>query len=446
MLGRFFRTRSSAPDPRLMDTDALIRFRQAYTMRRLQLSAGLALSVGSITAVAGILSVLMFLSQMQVDHVLRIEGVLQAVSQAQPVSHPTGGVVRQVLVTEGEVVREGQLLMSLDASDLKERHEGTQKRVAGLMLQSLCLRAERDFQDSLSVPPPLRVAIGRLGQTVEMERGVRSCNAVLKRKALQRHGTENHLRSLQDQITLHEQLSRSQTSLRGMMRQFSNDVVAKNIEKMARAQLLLKSVENRISLRGLENQLAQARNDEEQSLIARQQDIQRELDQITDDLAHAEKELADMDARADARFLYASATGRIQRLRVSKSGLRIAGGAHVLEIAPLDTDFEVRAAVPVSNLRFLDQGQLVSIQLSAGLPRPVQVPARIDQIRPATENTRTVTFALEREELNRRDLLIGERSLNGLGEQSEALISVEAKSAIRSLAEILASGLRHQEI
>ncbi|MCP5085200.1 MAG: HlyD family efflux transporter periplasmic adaptor subunit [Rhodobacteraceae bacterium] len=433
-----WRKRPRNPDkPPRTDTDVLVAMRAARTLTRMHISATFALALASLVCVLGLFGAIFTLQNQTVDHVLRVNGVLQAIEQSTPVTHNTGGVVSNVFVTNGEIVTEGQILMSLDASDIEEELQTAQRAVVGLMLQSLCLQAELNARTEFQVAPELRVALGRLNQIEKLQRSVRDCKLHLRQVALQKLKQHSGLVSLQDQVNIHTRLSGADRSLRGRLRQVAQEPGGEELQEILSLQSLTKTLRNSLKHAELRKQLIDYQVKTETAKLEAETKLRRRLDQITDGLAAAEARLAELDQLKQNRFVYASDSGRVQRLRVKEGGKRIARGAYILEIAPLTTDFEVLATVSVADLSYVRVGQPVTVGLSSGLPRPVFVPAVIARITKATENTRALSIAIARESLNKRDLLIGDRSLNGLGERSEALIEVQAENAFRSLRRIL---------
>ncbi|MCP5074753.1 MAG: HlyD family efflux transporter periplasmic adaptor subunit [Rhodobacteraceae bacterium] len=443
----WFKKRVKKPDKLpVTDTDVLVAMRATRTLMRMHFSATLALVLASAACVAGLFGAFFILQNHTVDHVLRVNGVLQAVEQSTPVTHNTGGVVSNVFVTDGEIVTEGQILMSLDASDIESELQTAQRAVVGLMLESQCVKAELESRTDLTVAAELRVALGRLNQHEKLTRSVRDCKSHLHQVALQRLKQRSALVSLRDQINIYTRLSKADVSLRGRLRQIGQEPGGEDLQDILNLQSLTKSLRNSLKRSELLKQLTDFRVKTETANLKTNTRLRRLLDQITDGLAAAEARLAELDQIKRNRFVYASDSGRVQRLRVKEGGKRIARGAYILEIAPLTTNFEVLATVTVANLPYVRVGQSVTVGLSSGLPRPVFVPAVIARISKATENTRTLSIAIAREDLNKRDLLIGDRSLNGLGERSEALITVQAENALKSLRNIMSANFAEDPI
>jgi multidrug efflux pump subunit AcrA (membrane-fusion protein) len=429
-----FKKPHKKPDkPVPVKTEELIKKLSARRILRLNLTASFFFSLAAVAGAIGLASLFFVLDRQSIDHILKIQGVLQAIEQSSPVTHSTGGIVSNIFVTEGEIVSEGQILMSLDASDIESEFIAAQRRVATLMLRSLCVQAKLKKVTTITIPSELKIALGRLNQLVEMRRSLRDCKGQLRKIALDALQEREKKNALQNQIQTYYRLSQTDQKMRVHLRQLGKNGEDKDLQDMLNFQVLVAALKNQILLAELEEELIYLEAEQEKSHIRKSQALNRALDQIVDLLAEAENRLAKLESIKSNRFIYASNSGRVQRLRVKESGKRIARGAYILEIAPLTTNFEVVATINVSDMSYIELGQEVSIYLSSGLPSAVSVPARIAKIAKATENTRTVTIEIAREELNRRDLLVGDRSLNGLGERAEALVEVKSDSALKAL-------------
>lgn len=412
---------------------------RARRLLRMHLGASVLLGLAALVAVFGIAGTIWYLNTIVVDHVLKIQGVLQAIEQSTPVTHDTGGIVRNVYVTEGEVVSEGQLLMSLDASDIESEFIEAQRQVATLMLRSQCLKSLLAKTNSIQIPPELRVALGRLNQLEEMHRSVRDCKGELLQQELLRLQQKENLANLQSQIANYTRLAHVGQQMRGRFRELAAEGLSEGLQEIANLKTMSDSLKNLITLTDLRKKFFSTRVEIQGAEIRKRKALNQQLDSIIDALATAENRLARLERIQQNRFIYANASGRVQRLRITKNGKRVARGAYLLEIAPLTTDFEVLATIRVAELSYIRIGQTVEVTLSSGLPGAAAVPATVTDIVKASANTRTVKIAIERSELNRRDLLVGERSLNGLGERSEALVEVKTSTGFQALRSILLS-------
>ena len=436
---RFWRKKKKSPPAELSPvmTLELIKSRQFRSQVKKHFNAILVLSVGAFITVGAVASIYMASHVMNVSHAIRLRGVVQAIEVSTPISHSIGGVVKNIMITEGEVVQEGQILMSLDADDLKLEQIEARQELTQLMLRNLCLRAITNDNQEVTVPQLLKNTVGQLGQIEEMQRGLRDCKTRMEQRALHNSKAENSLASLRDQVSLFTRLVSTDRDLRLSRNSDSGDATLTKLAREAHLNSLVTALDYSIKLSQAEQQLFLEQKDMDEVALLEAQEIRQELERNSDALMFAEAELSRLDNLVENRFLYASTSGRVQRLRISEAGKRLSAGAYVMEIAPLTSDFEVISNVPLKEISHLSLNQVVSVQFSGSSPIPVTVPGRIAKISKVTANSRSVTILIDRADINRRDLLLGDRLLSGQSEQAEAVISVKAETAGNALLGIL---------
>lgn len=93
-------------------------------------------------------------------------------SHIKKVQHPTGGVVGEILVREGEKVEAGQVLMRLDPTQTKANLAIVIKRLDELMARLARLEAERDGRDDIEFSEVLtaRLADEDVASAIDSER------------------------------------------------------------------------------------------------------------------------------------------------------------------------------------------------------------------------------------------------------------------------------------
>ncbi len=86
------------------------------------------------------------------DEGVPTQGMVAIDTKRKAIQHLTGGIVKEVLVREGDVVKEGQVLMRLDEALSKANYESVRQRYLGLSAMESRLKAEQtgagrvDFQ------------------------------------------------------------------------------------------------------------------------------------------------------------------------------------------------------------------------------------------------------------------------------------------------------------
>jgi HlyD family secretion protein len=415
------------------ETKLVASKRSFRTIFRRHFFASILLGACLVFSVVSVVATYWSLQVIAVTHTLKVAGILQAIEQSSPVKHDRGGVISNVFVTEGEVVREGQILASLNTDDLRDDLNSARQGVARLLLRSRCIRALKENSGLLEVPDKLKQVLGQLQQSKVLYREIKSCRVALQKLTFESKQGRMELHAAQDLERLFARLSQTSRLINDTGRQLNpfdeihSDTQQEDLSFMRGVlQEQIKATQAKVDYEVLKTKL-------DMDELDRIQLLDRELEAISDQLVNAQSELTVMETLMRDKFIYATTSGRVQRMRIREAGRRIAAGAYVLEIAPLTTDFEVTSKINVAEAPNLNVGQLVHVQLSGGLPKPVWVPARIEKIIKTSENRRQLSIRLTREDLNKRDLLLGDHSLNGLGERSEAVISITSETAWESL-------------
>ena len=81
-------------------------------------------------------------------------------TKRKSVQHLSGGIIKEVLVGEGDQVKEGQLLIKLDDAAAKANFEAVRQRYLGLRAMQGRLLAEQAGQNTIIFHPDLVAAAG----------------------------------------------------------------------------------------------------------------------------------------------------------------------------------------------------------------------------------------------------------------------------------------------
>ena len=86
------------------------------------------------------------------------QGMVAIDTKRKAVQHLSGGIVKEVLVREGDEVKEGQLLIKLDEAVARSNYEGVRQRYLGLRAMQGRLQAEQAAAAKVTFHPDLEAA------------------------------------------------------------------------------------------------------------------------------------------------------------------------------------------------------------------------------------------------------------------------------------------------
>lgn len=286
----------------------------------------------------------------------------------QTVQHLEGGIVKEILVSEGDMVSEGQKLIVLDEGGVKEDVERARSKQLALRMQAERLRAfvedrEPNFSSFTEAAPEM------IADQQAFFLGMRKAR-----------DKEAHI--IEDQIAEKKQAIVTLSSDLGIAR--GNYGIADDIYRR-RASLLengyasqmrvLEDKKNRNDhlgeIKRLESQIASAKNELSEygnrleSLAARHRDEAYEKLALVaaEEQQNIEivKKLEDRLRRLD---IHAPAGGMVKGLAIHTIGSVIQPGQTIMEIVPLDKKVEVRIRISPQDRGHVDLGQKVQVKFS----------------------------------------------------------------------------------
>jgi HlyD family type I secretion membrane fusion protein len=303
-------------------------------------------------------------------------GRLVAASDNKVVQHLDGGLVRQILVGDGDIVSAGDTLLRLDPRPLEIERDNVERQLFELLAGLERLRAERDgapeliFSASLmdEVADDFRAEVLRTQQALfRSRRAVMTAERdMLSERASQAEeriaGIDRIIRALQRQIVLIDE------DLGGLAKLKAENLVAatKVRESQGRRNALLADVaERETEAAALRDLISENRQRIELRAREFSRDVATELrDLQTRGLAlQARREsILDQQGRLD---VVAPNAGKIKGFSIVTTGAVIEAGAPILEIVPLDSGFRIHARISPMDVDVVHPGMRAEIRLPA---------------------------------------------------------------------------------
>jgi HlyD family secretion protein len=315
-------------------------------------------------------------STAEISGALISQGSLVVDSNVKKVQHPTGGVVGEVRVREGDHVKAGDILVRLDETVTRANLAIVTKGLTELYARHARLAAERDGAESVAVPKELasRVDDPDVQEALLSERKLFE----LRRKARlgQKGQLQERIKQLNEQIaglTAQQDAKGKEMSLIDQELQGVRDLWAKNLVQINR----LTSLEREAArLQGERGQLIASAAEAKGKIVETQLQIIQVDQELSSDVA---KELREADGKigeyverkvtAEDQLrrtdLRAPQDGIVFQLTVNTVGGVVAAGDPVMLIVPAADNLLVEAKVDPKDIDQVQFGQPVVLRFSA---------------------------------------------------------------------------------
>ena len=296
--------------------------------------------------------------------------------ERKTVQHLEGGIVREILVSEGEQVEAGQVLLRLDSTVDKASYAIVRNELQELQAQRSRLLSERRGEHEISFGAPVsgsaltsRLREIRKGQRVlfEARRASRSAERELRdQRRLQLAdeiaGLQRQRSSNDNQITLIEE------ELDGLQ-----DLAAKKLVPRRRLLALQREAERiRGQSEALSVDIARARSSTEEIRLEILQAERGFSEQVTTELRAIEPRITTLVERKVAAALKLSlvdvrapSSGYVVDLRAHTVGGVIRAGDNIMDIVPESEALILEARVTPVDIEKIRTGQSARVQLSA---------------------------------------------------------------------------------
>ena len=304
------------------------------------------------------------------------QGFVAINTKRKAVQHLSGGIIKEVLVGEGDKVTEGQLLIKLDDATAKANFESVRQRYLGLRATQGRLLAEQTGSDSISFHPDLKAAAGDpliRQQMLNQELLLQSRKSAL-RADLQ--GIEESIQGQQGLSQAYEGMvgnRRNQLSLLNEELTNTRGLVKEGYVPRNRQLELERQVsESSTAIAELQGNTIRAKRSTaelRQRAIARQQEYRKEVESQLSDvtrevLSDAGKFLALQDdlARTEIR---SPASGQVVALAAQTVGGVVGPGQKLLDVVPANESLLLETRVAPHLIDSVQAGMPVDVRFSS---------------------------------------------------------------------------------
>jgi len=290
------------------------------------------------------------------DEGVPAQGTVMVDTKRKTVQHLSGGIIKRVLVREGEIVQEGQPLIELDAATARANFESVRQRYLGLRAMQGRLVAEQADANAVTFHPDLVEAASDPLIQVQMDtqRQLFQSRRAALRAALQ--GIEESIRGQEALLQTYESMlgpRRSQLSLLQEELKHTRGLVAEGYAPRNRQLELERQVaEANAALAELMGNSVRAQRaiaELRQQAVSRRQEyrkeVETELGNVLREVQSDAEKLVAVRADLERTEIRSPASGQAIGLAIQTVGGVIQAGQKLMDIVPEDEPLLLEAKI-----------------------------------------------------------------------------------------------------
>lgn len=379
-------------------------------------------------------------------------GEIGVESRVKRVAHPTGGVIAEIAVTNGQHVNEGQLLLRLEGTVARAAASYSAMTVEQLLAQRARLEAERLGRPAILFPAELTSARNDNSRQAMIEEAalfrlrqseIGQISAQLRARIEQQN---QQIASFEAQIASFErQRALIQPELEGVRSLWERRLVT--INRLNELERTAESLDG--SIASTQANIAQARariTETQEQMIqigqSRRADAASQLATLNTALNEQQMQRVSAGDQRDNRAIRAPYAGTVEKLAFAAVGDVIQSAQPIMEIVPDDDAMIVEAMIAPRDIDQVRRGQRARLRFTAfNNTASPQIDGRVTYV--ATDRqideTTGVTYYVARIALDQ-----GQVATEGLDLRSGMPVEVHIATGNRSLLSFITKPLRDQ--
>ncbi|HOP19792.1 MAG TPA: HlyD family type I secretion periplasmic adaptor subunit [Amphiplicatus sp.] len=328
-------------------------------------------SLGGVTyAVSGLVAAfLLWASVANIHAVTRTSGEVAPSGSLRIVQHQVGGVIREILVQEGQLVDEGETLVLLQGDGVVEDLQQAREKQLALRAREERLRAFLDDRE----PDFSQLKSAQLGYVEEQRNTFLSMQAAIneERKVLEQQRSQKYqaYSALKEQLSTVERNreitqkiydSRKELVKEGYYPRVQFLETERNLNELIGAELQLKrdielaqtalaEYDQRLELQGAKSR--------DEAYVA--------LDSITAELAQNREVVEKLENRLRSLAVTSPVRGLVKSMSVNSVGGVVGPGQVIAEVVPLDEELIVEIKISPKDIGNIQAGRAVDVKFSA---------------------------------------------------------------------------------
>ncbi|MBY0454652.1 MAG: HlyD family type I secretion periplasmic adaptor subunit [Burkholderiaceae bacterium] len=310
------------------------------------------------------------------DEGVPAQGTVAIDTKRKSVQHLNGGIIKEVLVGEGDEVKEGQLLIKLDSAVARSNYESVRQSYLGLRAMQGRLVAEKSGQGSIVFHPDLQAAASDplIRQQMQNQEQLFMTRRSLLRSDLQSieeniQGQEGSLQAyssmLENRTSQQRLINEELSNLRGLVK----DGYAPRNRQLELERMVADSSSAIADLQGNTIRARRAIGDLRQRALSRQQEYRKEVETQLADVSRQvlsdQEKLHAVTDELGRTEIKSPAAGQVVGLVAQTVGGVVQPGQKLMDVVPKGAPLLLEARVAPHLIDRVQTGLPVDVRFSS---------------------------------------------------------------------------------
>ncbi|MFI0471735.1 HlyD family type I secretion periplasmic adaptor subunit [Halomonas sp. HMF6819] len=302
-------------------------------------------------------------------------GSVSIESFKRTVQHLEGGIVREILVDDGDTVEAGDTLVVLSDTQARSQLEIARSQFLINRAMEARLLAEQEGAETMQIPDDIQnVDSPRVQQVIAVQQSLFAARKQSLQSTLE--SLDEQIVQMQEQIEGLQQRSSVNTRRISSLRSEADDFRSLYREGLGDNQRLRElerqilqyegeNAEFQANIAQLRSQISENRMQREIQQQEFQKEVGEQLRQAQAQIAQAEEQIISLDDQVERTVVTAPVSGTVVGRQIHTVGAVIRPGDAIMDIVPNNDGFVVEARIPTRDIDNIYIGQFAEIRFSA---------------------------------------------------------------------------------
>mgnify|MGYP001285846274 CR=1 FL=1 len=295
-----------------------------------------------------------------IDDTIQVTGKLEPKGTTIDVKVPLGGVIKKILVTEGEVVKNSQILLELDTRAAKSKLQALETVRSQIMADILLSKIQLgDDIDTNQLTDNQKIKLNSLKS--EYDSRINAANNAVDQATYRRNSNIEQINTLKEVLKIREEVLQN---LKELIEIGGLSKVKYLKEQQEVIQLRGRLENSKNDLKTSESILKEAINKLSNTIAATKIDYATKIEENEKQLAQIQNQINNSLLTLSYQEITSPLNGLVFDLQPAAPGYVVNTESPILKIVPID-DLVARVFVSNRDIAFLKKGQLVKVRVDA---------------------------------------------------------------------------------